>query len=168
MNFRLLAKRDPSSRYFLKQCRLKEHLIFITYEGKVEGVIERITKYHLKVKGRRKLLEKLNILFLCKPEASEAVGCVLTIDHEVLGKQLEPPIKKTERLEILDDVLQRCFEEKRQIEVMLRNGYVLRGSIYSYGIFSIRLALDKDSRVVIMRPNIYALDSEVKGKLSPG
>jgi len=39
----------------------------------------------------------------------------------------------------------------------LRNGQILSGIIHSHGIFSIRLQFDKDSRAVILKPNIYDL-----------
>ena len=167
MNRQGLVQRDPSVKYFVKQCQGKEKLIFITYNGKVEGVIEKVLKYHLRVKGRKELLHKVHILFLCKPDASEAVGRVLTFDQEVLDEHLEPPIHPSERLEIPPEVVQKCFDEKRPIEVTLRNGYVLRGRIHSYGIFSIRLEVGEDARVIIMRPNIYDLNYRVPSSSPP-
>lgn len=156
-----LVNRDPSHKYFVKQCRGKQKLIFITYTGKLEGVIERVLKYHLRVKGRKEPLDKVHILFVCKPDTSDAVGRVLTFDQEVLDEHLEPPITPSERLEIPPEVLKKCFEEKRPIAVTLRNGYVLRGRLHSYGIFSLRLEVEENARVIIMRPNIYDLDYRV-------
>lgn len=161
MTFQELAQRDPSNRYFLKQCRLKEPLIFMTYHGKVEGVLEKVLNYALKLQGHDKLLPKVEILFVCKPDTSAAVGRVLTFDQEVLDQHLGVPLHRRERLEIPPETLQTCFDEHRQIEVTLRAGYVLRGRIHSYGIFSIRLELEEAARVIIMRPSIYALDSSV-------
>jgi len=162
-----LVQRDPSVKYFVKQCRGKENLIFITYNGKLEGVIEKVLKYHLRLKGRKELLHKVHILFLCKPDTSDAVGRVLTFDQEVLDEHLEPPVKPSERLEIPPEVLKKCFEEKRPIEVTLRNGYVLRGRLHSYGIFSLRLELEENARVIIMRPSIYDLNYRVPSSSPP-
>jgi sRNA-binding regulator protein Hfq len=157
-SFKDLARQDPSNKYFFKQLRAKEKLIFVAYPGRIEGVIERINKYELRLKERDELLPKHDILFLYKPGASKAVEQGLTIDEKVVKEQLEPLIKLTERLEIPEDVLKKSFNEKRQIEITLRNGQVLKGRIHSYGIYSIRLELNKDSRVIIMRPNIYNLN----------
>ena len=167
MNFQEVVKRDPSVKYFLKQCRGKQKLIFITYNGKVEGVIEKVLKYHLRVQGRKESLHKVHILFVCKPDTSDAVGRVLGFDQEVLDEHLEPPLQPSERLEIPPEVLQQCVDEKRPIEVTLRNGYVLRGRIHSYGIFSIRLEVGENARVIIMRPNIYDLNHRVPSSSPP-
>ncbi len=157
-SFKDLARQDPGNKYFFKQLRAKEKLIFVVYQDRIEGVIERVNKYELRLKERDELLPKHDILFLYKPEAAKAVEQVLTIDEDVVQEQLGPQIKLSERLEIPEDILKKSFDEKRQIEITLRNGHVFKGRIHSYGIFSIRLELDKDSRVIIIRPNIYDLN----------
>jgi len=63
-----------------------------------------------------------------------------------------------DRLEISDDILQKCFNEKTVITVTMRNGHVLKGKIHSFGIFSIRLQIDKKNRVIIFRHAIYDLE----------
>ena len=162
-----LVNRDPSVKYFLKHCRGKEKLIFITYNGKLEGVIEKVLEYELKLQGRDELLSKVQILFVCKPDTSDAVGRGLTFDQEVVEEHLEAPIKWSSRLKIPTKILKKWFKEKRPIEVTLRTGYVLRGRLHSYGIFSLRLELEENARVIIMRPSIYDLNYRVRSSSPP-
>ena len=157
-DFAKLAKGDPGNRYLEKQRKLGEKLIFITYDGRTEGVIEEIRKYDLKLNGHEEPLAKHDILFLYKPEASEAVRRILKTDRDVAGKGLKAELRRKKRLNIPGYRLLKNMRRKRETEVILRSGHVLRGKIHSFGIFSIRMELEKDFRAVIMRPNIWRVN----------
>jgi len=153
-----LVRKDPSVKYFFKQFKTKSEVIFVCYQEEIRGVIVKILQYTLKVKGIKKLLNKTSILYFFKPDVLEAVKQNVSIDEDVVEEKLEPANKKDERLEIPDDILQKCFNEKTVITVTMRNGHVLKGKIYSFGIFSIRLQIDKKNRVIIFRHAIYDLE----------
>ena len=154
---------DPSNRYFEKQCRLQENLIFITYKGKVEGIIERIQKYNLKLTIDETLILKHEVLYLYKPEAIEAVAKNLKIDDGIAKRNLEPIITAGERLKIPYWVLRDNFKKKKEVKITLRNGHVFSGKIHMHGVFSIRLQIAKDSRIIIMRPAIHDLCYKSEG-----
>jgi sRNA-binding regulator protein Hfq len=153
-----LVRKDPSVKYLVKQMRMKAEVIFVCYTKEVRGVIERIRKYELKLEGRKRLLSKTYILYFFKSDALEAVRQHVEIDEDVVEEKLEPARKIADRLHIPDEVLQKCFDEKRMITVTMRNGHVLQGRIFSYGIFSIRLQIDKKNRVVLFRHGVYDID----------
>jgi RNA chaperone Hfq len=153
-----LVRKDPSVKYLFKQFKIKSELIFICYQEEIRGIIVKILQYSLKVRGIEKFLSKTSILYFFKPDALEAVKQNVTIDEDVVEEKLEPANKKDERLEIPDDILQKCFNEKTVITVTMRNGHVLKGQIHSFGIFSIRLQIDKKYRVIIFRHAIYDLE----------
>ena len=157
-----LIRKDPSFIYLIKQLRVKAEVIFVCYTKEVRGVIERIRKYELKLEGRKKLLSKTYVLYFFKPDALKAVKQNVEIDGEVAEEKLEPARKIADRLQIPDEVLQKCFDEKRMITVTMRNGHILKGRIFSYGIFSIRLQIDKKNRVVLFRHAIYDLEYRKK------
>lgn len=151
-----LIERDPSVKYLKKQHKLKENLIFVTYSGKVEGVVEDLQDYTLKLNTQEPEIEKHNILYLYKPEAIEAVAENLKIDEEVAKQNLVEPPPFRKRLNIPYWV-RKTFKERKEIKITLRNGHIFSGTVHTHGVFSIRLEIGKDSRVVIMRPNIYDL-----------
>ena len=87
----------------------------------------------------------------------EAVKQHVEIDEDVVEEKLKPARNLEDRLQIPDEILQTCFDEKRMITVTMRNGHILQGRIFSYGIFSIRLQIDKRNRVVLFRHSILEL-----------
>ena len=157
-----LVRKDPSVKYFFKQFKAGAEVIFICYKKEVKGIIEKIRIYELKIKGRKKLLEKLYILYCFKPDALEAVKQNVTIDEDVVDEHLTLQHKKEDRLQIPDEILHTCFKEQRHITIIMRNGHVLNGTIFSYGIFSIRLQIDEKNRVIIFRHGVYDLEYRKK------
>jgi sRNA-binding regulator protein Hfq len=150
-----LVKNDPSNKYLFKQFKQKEEVIFVCYTKKVKGVIEQLKRYHMYIVGRKKLLEKAFIVYCYKPDAAKAVEQLVQIDLDVVEEKLPIARAKAYRLEVPDDLIKKCFEEKRKVAITMRNGHVLKGTIFSYGIFSIRLQLDSKTRVVLFRHAIY-------------
>jgi len=153
-----LVMNDPSVRYCLKQLHTGAEVVFVTYTKEIRGVIEKLWRYEIKLKERKKLIDKLRILYCFKSDALYSVKQHVGIDEEVKDERLEPVRKITERLQIPDEILKKCFNEKRSITVTMRNGHVLKGQIFSFGIFSIRLQIDTKHRVVIFRHAIYDLE----------
>lgn len=157
-----LVRKDPSVKYLFKQFKAGEEVVFVCYRKEVRGIIKKIGLYDLKIEGRKKFLEKLYILYCFKPDALEAVKQHVTIDDDVVEERLSLAHKKEDRLQIPDEVLHKCFKEKRHVTITMRNGHVLQGTIFSYGIFSIRLQIDKQNRVVIFRHAVYDLEYRKK------
>jgi len=153
-----LVKNDPSNKYFNKQCRLGEHLIFRAYAGQVEGVINKVRKYELKLAGQKELLQKHDILYLYKPNVCNSVVRSVKTNNKIAEKQLHATFEKDERLDISYDILERCYKQKRLIDITLRNGHILQGRIHSFGMYSIRLEIGSNSRVIIMLANVYDLN----------
>jgi sRNA-binding regulator protein Hfq len=152
-----LIRKDPSVKYLDKQFKAKEEVIFVCYKEEARGLIAKRWKYFLKLKGK-KPLSKTGILYFFKPDALEAVRQNIEVDEDVVEEQLRPAHRIADRLQIPDEVLQKCFDKKRVITVTMRNGHVLNGRIFSYGIFSIRLQIDKRNRVVLFRHGVYDLE----------
>ena len=153
-----LVRRDPSIKYLIKQLRAKVEVIFVCYEEEIRDTIAKIWKHALKLKKIDKIIDKVLILYCFKPDTLEAVKQHVEIDEDVVEEKLKPAHNKEERLQIPDEILQTCFDEKRMITVTMRNGHILQGRIFSYGIFSIRLQIDKNNRVVLFRHGVYDLD----------
>ena len=157
-----LVRRDPSIKYLIKQLRAKVEVIFVCYEEEIRDTIAKIWKHALKLKKIDKIIDKVLILYCFKPDTLEAVKQHVEIDEDVVEEKLKPAHNKEERLQIPDEILQTCFDEKRMITVTMRNGHILQGRIFSYGIFSIRLQIDKKNRVVLFRHAIYDLEYRKK------
>ena len=153
-----LIRNDPSQKYLLKQFRSRSSLTFICYSEETVGQIENIKKYDLILSGRDEFLNKTEIIYLYKSDAAASVQKAVRIDDEVADKKFTALYKKDKRLDIPENILAKCFEEKRVISVTMRNGHVLTGRIHSYGIFSIRLTIAQDIRVITMRHSIYDID----------
>ena len=153
-----LVRKDPSVKYLFKQFNAKAEVIFVCYKKEIKGIIEKIRIYELKIEGRKKLLEKLYILYCFKPDTLEAVKQHVTIDEDVVEEHLTLHYKKGDKLQIPDEVLHTCLKENRYITITMRNGHVLKGTIFSYGIFSIRLQIDEKHRVIIFKHGIYDLE----------
>jgi hypothetical protein len=94
-----LIRKDPSIRYLIKQLRAKAEVIFVCYREETQGVIIRIWKYALKLKGK-KPLSKTSILYFFKPDAREAVKQNVEIDEDVVEEKLKPARKLEDRLQI--------------------------------------------------------------------
>ena len=157
-----LVRRDPSIKYLIKQLRAKVEVIFVCYEEEIRDTIAKIWKHALKLKKIDKIIDKVLILYCFKPDTLEAVKQHVEIDEDVVEEKLKPAHNKEERLQIPDEILQTCFDEKRMITVTMRNGHILQGRIFSYGIFSIRLQIDKNNRVVLFRHGVYDLEYRKK------
>ena len=153
-----LIRNDPSQKYLLKQFRSRSSLTFICYSEEIVGQIEKIERYDLILSGREEFLNKTEIIYLYKSEAAASVQKAVRIDDEVADQKLTALYKKDKRLDIPESVMAKCIEEKRVITVTMRNGHVLAGRIHSYGIFSIRLTIAQDIRVITMRHSIYDID----------
>ncbi len=163
--------RDPGNAYIDKHLRFEKSLIFVMYERKVEGIITRVHQYEIEVKGQDSLLPKIDILYMHNLDLAESIEEAMEIDKDVVDEDLKAIRKPRKRLKVSNEILEKCFQEKRQIEITLRNGHVFKGRIYSYGVFSIRLELGPDDekipvrerpRIIIMRSNIYDLDYRVR------
>ena len=59
-NLQYAINADPSNKYLLKQFKKQEHLIFITYQGKIEGVIKEIHQYTIKLKEKMTIDESIH------------------------------------------------------------------------------------------------------------
>lgn len=153
-----LIRNDPSQKYLFKHLRSRSLLTFVCYTEEVVGRIEKIKKYEVMVSGKDEAVNKTEIVYLYKSEAAGSVRMAVRIDEEVVEEKLGAVYTKAERLLIPEDILAKCFKEKREITVTMRNGHVLAGRIDSYGIFSIRLTMGGNVRVLAMRHAVYDMD----------
>lgn len=152
-----LIQSDPSRNYLIKQWRNRSPVTFICYSKPITGQIRSIRKYDLFLHDRTKAVDKAEILYLYKPDVAPSVQKAVRIDPDVAKEKLRSLRKKSLRLEIPEATLVKCFEEQRVITVTMRNGHVLVGTIHSYGVFSVRLTIAPETRVILMRHSIYDL-----------
>jgi RNA chaperone Hfq len=152
-----LVRKDPAVKYLFKQFNAKAELVFVSYKEEIRGIVEKIKNYEFKLKGWKTLVNKVDVLYFFKTDAIGSVKQNVEIDKDVVEENFKPAKERSDRLDISDDVLEKCFQEKRLIVITMRNGHVLKGRIHSYGIFSIRLQINKKHRVILFRHAIYDL-----------
>jgi sRNA-binding regulator protein Hfq len=161
-----LVRKDPARKYLFKQFKAKAELVFVSYKEEIRGIVEKIRRYEFKLQGWSTLVDKINVLYFFKTDAIKSVKQNVEVDKDVVEENLKPAKEQNDRLDIPDDILQKCFNEKTVITITMRNGHVLKGHIHSYGIFSIRLQLNKKHRVILFRHAIYDLEYRQKDKPS--
>jgi len=81
-----LVMKDPSVRYCLKQLHTGAEVVFVTYTKEIRGVIEKLWRYEIKLKERKKLIDKLRILYCFKGIFQIPVNSVLKTFPESVVK----------------------------------------------------------------------------------
>ena len=149
------SKKDPSNKYIKKQYIKRNPVLFVCYDEKIEGRITKFDKYNVYLTGKKIPTDKTNIIYLYKSDAIKSLNNTLKIDKNIANDNLQPLFRKKDRLIIPDTFLEKCFQRKKSITVTMRNGHTIKGLIHSYGIFSIRLQLDENSRIIVMKHSVF-------------
>jgi sRNA-binding regulator protein Hfq len=150
------AQKDPSNRYLFKQLRDKSALVFVCYNGIVTGKIQTIGDYEIKLLQRKLPLAKLGILYFFKPDAANVVKSSVTINKTISTQKLRLPRLFENRISLPEEEIGNAFNSKLIVGIALRNGHVFKGTIHSNGIFSLRLDIGTNKRIVIMKHSIFA------------
>jgi len=150
------AQKDPSNRYLFKQLRDKSALVFVCYNGIVTGKIQTIGDYEIKLLQRKIPVAKLGILYMFKPDAASIVKSSVTINKTISSQKLRLPRVLENRISLPEEDIEKAFNNKSAVGIALRNGHVFKGMIHSNGIFSLRLDIGYNKRIVIMKHSIYA------------
>ena len=140
-------------------------MVFVTYEGDVEGVIFKRLCYDfdILVDGEKERLNKLPIKYMYKTKDVDLVKNHMDADAAVVGKAL-PPIKaRLERFQIDTRHLAYARQNDAHIRITLRGGEVFTGTVDWYSHFEVKLTLDPadEGSVVVFRH--AALHFEVVG-----
>jgi sRNA-binding regulator protein Hfq len=150
------AQKDPSNRYLFKQLREKAALVFICYNGIITGKIQTIGDYEVKLIKRKAPIAKLGILYMFKPDAANIVKSSVSINKSIASQKLKLPRLVENRIVLPEHEIEKAFENKLPVGIALRNGHVFKGILHSNGIFSLRLDIGNNKRIVIMKHSIYA------------
>ncbi|MBF0474153.1 MAG: hypothetical protein HQK93_10575, partial [Nitrospirae bacterium] len=150
------AQKDPANRYLFKQLRDKSPLVFICYNGIVTGKIQTIGDYEVKLIKRKAPVSKLGILYMFKPDAANIVKSSVTINKTISALKLKIPRVVETRAVIPEEEIENAFNDKLPVGIALRNGHVFKGTLHSNGIFSLRLDIGSNKRIVIMKHSMYA------------
>lgn len=150
------TQNDPANRYLFKQLRDKSPVIFICYNGIITGKIQIINDYEIKLIKRKTPVSKLGILYMFKPDTANIVKSSISIDKAISSQRLTIPRMVENRVILPEKDIEDALNNKKTIGIALRNGHVFKGQIHSNGIFSLRLDIGDNKRIVIMKHSIYA------------
>jgi sRNA-binding regulator protein Hfq len=140
-------------------------MVFVTYEGDVEGVIFKRLCYDfdILVDGEKERLNKLPIKYMYKTKDVDLVKNHMDADAAVVGKAL-PPIKaRLERFQIDTRHLAFARQNDKAIRITLRGGEVFTGTVDWYSHFEVKLTLDPDDEGSVVVFRHAALVFEVVG-----
>lgn len=160
-----LIKRDPSNWYLYKQYRNKVILFFVLYDKIIRGRITQISKYMLQINNQKKWTNKADIIYVFKPDTAVTVRKKRLINHELTNEKLKAPYRKKERAILPEEIIVDACKQKLPVSITLRNGQIFEGIIHSYGIFSVRLQIDDDKRILMMKPSIHSINLTKVGEV---
>ena len=150
--------------YVKKQNQLKTPMIFGLYGLEdypvriVEGRILRGYTYilDLLLAGERFRVEKINLMYIYKVADQVEIAPNISCDQSIQKLSLGPARRKEERYEIDEEMLIRCFKEKRMMTLVIRTGESFTGYIDWFSNYEIKIRLDFVRKaVVIFRHALY-------------
>ena len=100
------------------------------------------------------LLERSNILFVCKAAAWPEVDSYVEILNFVRQKQLQPPRNESELLRVDNRNLQLALKEQVTVVPVTRYGHVLEGTIEDFDEEAIYMQI-RECLVIVYRDGLY-------------
>lgn len=143
---------DPADKYVLKHIHQRTPVTFVCYHAEITGIIIHNRVYDLALRDRKKMISKVNVLYLYNPDVHDIVENLRKDDESVC---LGIPYRASERNLIADEVLKGYSENHVTLAVTMRNGHTFSGNIHSHGKYSIRLELAENTRVIVMRHSVF-------------
>ncbi len=109
-------------------------MIFETYEGTIEAVVQKRLTYDLDliVDGEKSRLNKLPIKYMFKEKDGDGVRGNLTYDDGLRAQSLDPIKPRKERMQIDTRQLAFARQHRLPIRITLRGGEVFTGLIDWY------------------------------------
>lgn len=150
--------------YVKKQIQHKTAMIFGLYGLEdypvriVEGRILRGYTYilDLLLANDRFRVEKINLMYIYKVADQVEIAPNISCDQSIQKLSLGPARRKEERYEIDEEMLIRCFKEKRMMTLVIRTGESFTGYIDWFSNYEIKIRLDVVRKaVVIFRHALY-------------
>jgi len=152
--------------YIKKQIQHKTPMIFGLYGlasnpslQVAEGRILRGYTYILDLlvaKEERLRVEKINLKYMYKVDDRFEIEPNIQTDTSIQQLALGPARQKSERYEIDEEMLVRCFKEKRMMTLVTRAGEVFTGHIDWFSDYEIKIRLDVVRKsVVVFQHTLY-------------
>ncbi|MBM3214087.1 hypothetical protein FJZ36_04150 [Candidatus Poribacteria bacterium] len=146
-------KREGFGRLYMeKQLREKTPMVFVTYDGAVEGTLHKRLVYDLDVNtnGEKTRINKLQIKYCYKAPDVEVVQKHLTYDEGVRSQGLTAIKPRKERFQIDTRHLAVARQKKLPLKIVLRGGESFTGNIDWYSHFEIKMSLGTDEGSVVV------------------
>lgn len=146
--------------YVQKQIRRKTPMVFELYGEHVEGIITRRLTYafDVLVDGEVRRIEKINIKYMCKRDQIPRIVLGIGVDPDLEAKNLVSIARRSERFQIEDSVLARCYKEKTPVRLTLRGGEIISGIIDWFSQYEIKINFMHRSGVVVFRHGLYQFE----------
>ena len=147
--------------YVQKQIRKKTPMVFELYGERIEGIISRRLTYALavvSVNGEVNHLEKLNIKYMYKQEEMAQVVQDIEVDTDLKAQNLISIVHKSERFQVDDRVLVRCWKKKNPVRLTLRGGEILTGVIRWFSQYDMKMLLAHGGNVVVFRHGLHRFE----------
>ena len=151
--------------YIKKQIQHKTPMVFGFYGLEshpslrvAEGRILRGYTYilDLLVVEERLRVEKINLMYIYKADDQIEIVPNICCDESIQELSLGPTRQKKERYEIDEEMLIRCFKEKRMMTLVIRTGESFTGYIDWFSNYEIKIRLDVVRKaVVVFRHAMY-------------
>lgn len=158
-NIKLIVNLDTN--YLLKQQQKENNIVFVRYKDEVECKVKEVRPNDLMLDFRTKLLKKIFILYFFKADTTDAVKAIREINVDVKEMKLKPENDPLYRLKVPEEVLEKHFNDKSSVTITMRNGDILRGFIFNYDDYCIRLQIGKKHRVILYRHSMYSFENYI-------
>ena len=151
-------KAGPGGIYYYQAIEKKTPMVFRCYGG--QDIVCTISKegmdrFTLLADGKREVVWKTALQYVCKAQSREKVEEAVKIDEEVMGRNLEPILPMAERYQIPDKDLLTCKRKGHWLRLTMRGGEVLEGRVEWFGAYDIKLDLATRRSVVAFRHAVY-------------
>lgn len=147
---------DPSVQFY-QLFKGGDELLFICYEGSVQGSILKDAPYELTLSNRKEVLNKTEIFYFYTPDQHGAIQKAIEIDKKLAKQKLPPLYKARDRKFYRNSLIRNYSQEGKPMKVTMRNGHILTGLILSFGVYSF-LLMSGPHQIMVLKHSIHDLD----------
>ena len=132
---------------------------FVTYRGLKDLDVKRVKMYTIwgkDAKGGWRKMTKLHVLFAFPKEKMPDLKPHIKVRAPLKAENLQPIETVAERYSVDDELLEQAKDNKSNVTIVTRAGYVLNGSIQQFGKYVLYMRIG-ENMVIVYRHGLYEL-----------
>ncbi len=156
-------KPEKGSGYWDADEMLTQHfeqpVRFVTYRGLMDLDVKRVKMYTIwgeDAKGGWRKMTKLHVLFAFPKEKMPDLKPHIKVRAPLKAENLQPIETVAERYSVDDELLEQARDNKSNVTIVTRAGYVLNGSIQQFGKYVLYMRIG-ENMVIVYRHGLYEL-----------